>query len=222
MGIGDGLFGAVGASLERILRKVGSTLTVIRDTGNRTLTGYLDRPLPDRDVAPRNHEYDLVIEAGVPSGAPLQGGELIQDPDGQYYLVRVLRQQPPVVVGQVWRCNAVATIYRPTEVKDAVSGITQATMTPAVTGVICRISAHPGTSSAHQEGRPVQLDGHWVTMEEYSVAAAAGVLQAGDELEAPGWPLLKVGRPALGDSDDPSWEVPAVPVLPRGQPGVEV
>jgi hypothetical protein len=222
LGIGDGMRGIMGARFDLILAEWGQPMTIIRAGGNATVTLYLDQPLPDRDQAPKLHEYDLVARAGEPEDTPLAPGELICDGSGGYYITRTLRQEPPIVVGQAWRCNAVATVYRATKVKDIVTGVTGSTTGPAETGIHCRITLHPGTQSTQKEGAPLQGEGRWMTEETYSVCAPADVLQAGDELEAPGWPRLKIGRPAMGDGSDPSWEVPATPVLPRGVPGREV
>lgn len=222
MPFGDSLGARMGINLDAVLDLWGETVTIVRGTGNLTALAYIDRPLPAQDVAPRAHEFDLVMAAGTPAGAPLRAGELVHDAAGAYYLVRVLRQSGPVTVGVLWRCNAVVTVYRAQETKDPVTGISAHNFAQAATGVRCRITMHPGTSPAQQEGQPIQAEARWVTQEAYTIAAAAGVLQAGDEVEAPGWPRLKAGRTAGGDTDDPSWEVLATPVVLRGVPGQEV
>lgn len=221
MGIGDGLQGFMGARFDRILEIAGRPMTILR-TPAVEVTGYIDQVLPDRDLAPKAHEYDLILRAGDPSGAPLRAGELVRDQDQHIYLVRVLRRETPVSIGQLWRCNTRITVFRFEDVIEDVSGITSQRPVAVAIDEPCRISVNPAGRNTQREGRPDQTEGRWVTDEEFSIAAREGILQAGDEVEAPGWPRLKVGRPSLGDAGDPSWEVPARPAIPRGVPGQEV
>lgn len=222
MGIGDGLPGIISGNLDRILDQVGKTLTAIRTGGNVTFTGYLDLPQQDRDMASRSHDFDLVFRRAEPAGAPLQAGELVQDDSGTHYVIRAIRREIVIAVAQLWRCNSLGTVYRTTTAKNTVSGVKEATSAPLPDLIPCRITMHPDTGATQREGRPLQGEGRWMTQEQYSVVAQAGALQAGDELDAEGWPRLKIGRPAPTDGTETAWEVLATPVLPRGVAGREV
>lgn len=106
-----------------------------------------------------------------------------------------------------------ATAYRTAPVKDTTTGITRYEESPAVSDLPCCLYIR---QASLQEG-----EGKWETGVTYALVLLTNALQAGDEVEVPGAPRLKIGQPYRPDGQ-PLWLAPGTAISSQDSPGIEV